>query len=304
MELQQLRYFVHVANYRNFTKAARRCNVAQPSLSQQIKKLETELKSPLFHRQGRNIVLTESGQVLLPRALSILSLHDNTVSELNELAGHCGTVRFGIIQTMAPYVVPYLLDLHREKQAMELPAFEVYEDFTENLIKKLVEGELDFAVMSSPISEPQLMMKVIAHEPFVAVVPSDSKLVRLGTLKLSDLRDGPFLPLSRIHCAGQQIHELCKLGTDKTRTIIQSFQIETILRLVASGGYATVVPLMAMSGEHREGVTQIPLSDKKIQRQITIVQHPDRYQSESARKLMKSLSNAIENLVKKHQMRV
>jgi len=294
MELQQLRYFISVADCKNFTKAAQACRVAQPSLSQQIKKLESELNSPLFHRQGRNIILTEPGRLLLPRARSILMLHDNTVAELNERAGNCGIVRFGIIQTMAPYVIPYLLNLHNKTQ---LPDFEVYEDFTENLIKKLTDGDLDFAVMSSPIAEPQLMTKVIAREPFVAVVPSSSNLTRAKKLQLSDLRSKTFLPLSRIHCAGQQIHELCKLGTYRPHTALKSFQIETILRLVAHGDYTTVVPLMAMSGEHREGVTQIPLTDKKIQRDITLVQHPDRYQSPSSLKLTSCLTTAIHELI-------
>lgn len=296
MELQQLRYFVGVANCKNFTKAAKLCNVAQPSLSQQIKKLEAEVKSPLFHRQGRNIVLTESGRMLLPRAQSILTLHDNTVSELNELAGDCGTVRFGIIQTMAPYVIPYLLDLHKKTA---LPAFEVCEDFTDNLLKKLLDGELDFAVMSSPIMESQLMTKVIAREPFVAVAPSNSCLAKLNELKLSDLSEETFLPLSRIHCAGQQIYELCKLNIHSKHVIFQSSQIETILRLVECGNYVTVVPLMAMSGGIREGVIQIPLSDKRIRREITLVHHPDRYQSQSTLKLTKCLSNAISSLVER-----
>lgn len=294
MELHQLRYFISVAACKNFTKAARLCRVAQPSLSQQIKKLESELKSPLFHRQGRNIILTASGQQLLPRAQSMLALHDNTVVELLEMAGHCGVVRFGIIQTMAPYVIPYLLDA---QNTTRLPAFEVFEDFTENLLRKLMEGELDFAVMSSPIAEPQLMSKVIAREPFVGVVPSDSDLVAFPKLKLSDLRSKMFLPLSRVHCAGQQIHELCKLGTYRPHTALQSFQIETILRLVARGDYTTVVPLMAMSGEPREGVTQLPLADKRIQRDITLVQHPDRYMTQSAQQLIQSLTAAIHAII-------
>ena len=294
MELQQLRYFVSVANCKSFTRAAKLCNVAQPSLSQQIKKLESEVKSPLFHRQGRTIVLTEPGRMLLPRAQSMLTLHDNTVSELNELAGNCGTVRFGIIQTMAPYVIPYLLDLNKKTAP---PSFEVYEDFTDNLLKKLLDGELDFAVMSSPIVESQLMVKIIASEPFVAVVPSYSKLAMLDELKLSDLSGSTFLPLSRIHCAGQQIYELCKLNTYSKHTILQSSQIETILRLVARGNYVTVVPFMAMSGAAREGVTQVPLNDKRIRRDITLVHHPDRYQSQSTRRLTKCLSDAISSLI-------
>ena len=293
MELQQLRYFVSVAELKHFTKAAKACRVAQPSLSQQIKKLEAELGSPLFHRQGRNIVLTECGHALLPRAQMMLSLHDNTVAEMNDIGAHFGTVRFGIIQTMAPYVIPYMLNLHRQNG---LPNFEIHEDFTENLLQKLSDGQLDFAVMSSPIVATNLLAKVIAREPFVAVVPSGSELTKLKKLKLSDLKRKTFLPLSRIHCAGKQIHELCKLADYQQQVTLQSFQIETILRLVSCGDYTTVVPLMAMSGGERPGVVQLPLANASIQREITIVQHPDRYQSKASRELMNSLSAAIRDL--------
>lgn len=294
MEIQQLRYFISVVNCKNFTRAAKECNVAQPSLSQQIKKLEDELKAPLFHRQGRNIFLTEAAHALLPRAQSILSLHDNAIGEFNDMAGASGIIRFGVIQTMAPYVIPHLLALH--KKAV-LPAFEAHEDFTENLIKLLNEGTLDFAIMSSPIPEESLMGKVVAQEPFVAVIPSRHKLAKRTKITLEEIEGEDFLPLSRIHCAGQQINDLCHLNTLKVRTAFQSSQIETILRIVSQGNGITVLPQMALSGPKRAGITRVALNHPEIQRDITLVHHPDRYLSKATHTLIEHLCDTINNLL-------
>ncbi|MFI5336450.1 MAG: LysR family transcriptional regulator, partial [Opitutales bacterium] len=106
MEFYQLRYFAAVAETGNFTKAAARCNISQPSLSQQIINLEEELGKKLFHRLGRKISLTPAGQVLLERSRRILVEMDNTVKELSEDPNVGQRVAVGAIPTLAPYLLP------------------------------------------------------------------------------------------------------------------------------------------------------------------------------------------------------
>lgn len=168
MEIQQIRYFLAVAELRNFTRAAERCHVAQPSLSQQIKKLEGELGGPLFHRMGRQILLTEQGKLLEAKAKQIMMAHENAIQEVSDSFSSGGHVNFGAIMTIAPYLIPSLL---KAIPAEQHAALRIEENFTEALIEKVRRGRLDFAIMSSPVSEPDLMVRVLGRERFVAVMP-------------------------------------------------------------------------------------------------------------------------------------
>lgn len=290
MELQQLRYFTQVAHFHNFTRAAQACRVAQPSLSLQIQKLEQQLGGPLFHRQGKRTVLTELGTVLLPQAIKILQLHEDTLNAANEHVGKGGMVRFGAILTIAPYLIPKLF---QGDQAQPLPQCEVFEDFTENLLRKLKHGELDFAIMSTPVNEPGLLVKVIAQEPFVALLPKAHPLSRKRSLKLEDIYKHPFLPLSQIHCAGQQISELCQFSQAQMQTTFKSTQIETILRLVAQGAGITILPKMAVADLQRKDVITRTISHQPMSRDIALVHHQDRYLGKSTHTIIKRIQTTL-----------
>src|SRR6266704_3499872 len=109
MELHQLRYFTAVADLGSFTKAAQRCLVAQPSLSQQIIKLEKELGQPLFERLGRTVRLTDAGGMLLDQAVTILASVEDAKSRVSEAIQEGGTVSVGAIPTVAPYFLPPII---------------------------------------------------------------------------------------------------------------------------------------------------------------------------------------------------
>ncbi|MDP0499175.1 MAG: LysR family transcriptional regulator [Verrucomicrobiales bacterium] len=285
MEFQQIRYFLAVAELHNFTRAAERCNVAQPSLSQQIKKLENELGGPLFHRLGRKVVLTEQGELLEPSARRILLEHDNAIDRLGDSFSRGGTVAFGATLTIAPYLIPGLLEKIGNERVLEL---RIEENFTEKLLEKVRAGTLDFAIMSSPVDEPDLLVKVIGKESFVAVMPRGHRLMDQQEVGLSDILAEPFLELSHIHCAGQQINEICNMNAGVKNTVFLSSQIETIRRLVREKQGVTILPRMAVrSADDELGVKEI--SGAKLEREITLVQHPDRYLTKSARGLIELL---------------
>lgn len=285
MEIQQIRYFLAVAELRNFTRAAERCNVAQPSLSQQIKKLEQELGGPLFHRMGRRILLTEQGELLVGKAKTILLEHENAIQQVSDSFQNSRTVTLGAIMTIAPYLVPALL---KELGPSECSALRIEENFTEALIEKVRRGRLDFAIMSSPLKEPDLMVQVLGRERFLAVMPINHPLnTRPGKVTLSELVKEPFLELNNIHCAGKQIHEICQLSSGSQNTVFLSSQIETIRRLVIEGRGVTILPRMSLHGHDDLGVKEI--EGLTLEREITLVQHPDRYLSQSAQALLKKL---------------
>jgi len=285
MEIQQIRYFLAVAELRNFTRAAERCHVAQPSLSQQIKKLEQELGGPLFHRMGRRIVLTEQGKLLEGKARTILLEHENAIQQVSDSFQNSQTVTFGAIMTIAPYLVPALL---KELAPVDSSSLRIEENFTEALVEKVRRGRLDFAIMSSPLKEPDLLVQVLGRERFVAVMPLDHPFNnRSRNVRLDELLNEPFLELSNIHCAGKQIHEICQLSTGSQNTVFLSSQIETIRRLVIGGKGVTILPQMSVQGRDELGIKAI--ADLTLEREITLVQHPDRYLSKSAQALLQKL---------------
>lgn len=294
MELQQLRYFRAVTKHRNFSRAAEECNVSQPALSIQIQKLEGEIGAPLFHRQGRKITLTSVGQRLEGRAESLLDLHQSTLDELKDAVHSGGEATFGAILTIAPYLVPYVVG---HAKPADLPPFRMEENFTENLLAKLLEGRLDFALMSTPIDEPKLMVKVIAREPFVLVIPKKHRLAAFEDVSLVEIAKEPFLPLSRIHCAGLQISDFYESCSAMPNTVFASAQIDTILKLVEQGQGVTLLPKMAVIGSLDKSLCYRPIAGAGLEREISLVQHPDRYLSDSVRKLTKLIERYLNDFV-------
>lgn len=294
MEIQQIRYFVRVAEELNFTRAAEVCHVAQPSLSQQIQKLERELGGPLFHRLGRRIRLTDLGEALLPRAERLLQLHKETLHEASERVSGQSKVRFGAILTIAPYLI------HRAAESAAINApdtqLEADEDFTDNLLAKLRDGVLDFAIMSTPVEEAGMLCRVVATEPFIAVLPQSHKLESKKTIRLNELLEEPFLPLSSIHCAGKQISELCSISGAPIRAQVQCSQIETILRMVEQGAGVTILPQMALTQLEGKKLSFRPLEEASPRRDIALVHHQDRYLGPAAQSMIKIVEASVKKL--------
>src|SRR5262245_31268364 len=155
MELHQLRYFVAVADLGNFTRAAERCAVAQPSLSQQIIKLETQLGQPLFERLGRTVRLTDAGRALYGRAVTLLANVEEAPQQVADVSAiQDGTVAVGAILSIAPFLLP---PLAREFQ-IRFPRCHVIitEDVTARVIEGCLRGELDVGVLALPVADAQL----------------------------------------------------------------------------------------------------------------------------------------------------
>jgi len=147
MEIHQLEYFVAITETGSFSRAAQRCNVAQPSLSQQIIKLEHELGQPLFDRLGRMVVITDMGKRLLPRANAILGeLQEIKVELQTELQEGYGTLNVGFIPTVAPFVLPRAI--RRFSQDFPSATLEVHEGLTDELIQKIIAAELEIGITS------------------------------------------------------------------------------------------------------------------------------------------------------------
>src|SRR5262249_46966114 len=186
MELHQLRYFVAVAQTGNFSRAAERCHVSQPSLSQQVLKLERRLGQPLFNRLGRRAVLTDAGRMLLDRATMILAAVDDAERRLR--AGdqvHGGRLGIGATPRIPPHPPPPLLGaLVGRCPRAELIA---REDVTTHLVSAVVVGELDLAIVALPISDEHLQAEVLFSEPLLLAVPPGHALAGRRRVAVEDL---------------------------------------------------------------------------------------------------------------------
>ncbi len=208
MEINQLRYFVAVAELLSFTKAAARCHVSQPSLSQQIQKLELDLGVQLLDRLGRRIKLTDAGDVFYDRATAALdAINDAKTCVQTSLDWQKGAITVGAIHTIAPYLLPDVV--RRLTKRFPLAQVTVEEQLTEELIANCLAGELDVGIVALPIAEQRVRAESLFTEKLVAAVPTDSSLARNSRLTLDDVTSEPFVLLDDMHCLGRQTLQLC-----------------------------------------------------------------------------------------------
>lgn len=269
MELHQLRYFVAAAEAESISRAADRCGVAQPSLSQQIKKLETSLGVSLFDRLGRGVALTDAGCALLPRARRILGAVEEAESNLQvDLDEGAGRLAVGAIPTMAPYLLPRALtQLRREFPRCDIV---VREDFTENLIEAVIDNAIDVAVVSTPIDHDLIDLDVIGVDPLLVCLPTKHPLLSRGGITLRDLRDQPTVTLHEMHCLGQQISGFCAAKRLARNVVCRTTQLSTVLEFVRLGLGVSLIPEMAATHDHNPERGYVKLTRQAPMRDIAL----------------------------------
>jgi len=247
MEMHQLRYFTAVARTGNFTRAAEICHVAQPSLSQQIKKLEDELGERLILRlPGGKSRLTPAGEVLLGRANRILAEAQGAIDELRDRQKTVsGTVRTGAIPTIAPFLVPEaLLAFNRQYPDVELI---VHEATTEQLLRQLERNELDFVLVSPPLPGGPWRTDSLGEEPLFLVAPENSRLLQEPAPALDDLKEEEFILMREGHCLTGQVVRFCKMADFRPRVRFLSAQVETLKAMVRAGAGVSLLPAIAIA---------------------------------------------------------
>ena len=279
MELHQLRYFVAVAETGSFTRAAAREGVTQPTLSEQVIKLEKALGKRLFDRLGRSVVLTDPGHDLLGRAQSILAAVGEAERAVRDSA-EGGRLRVGAIPTIAPYLLPAAVT----RFAAKFPGVQLHlqEDRTERLLADLLAGDLDLGVMALPVRDDRLHVEKLFAEPLVMALPAGHRLARKAEVKLADVVDEPFILLDDVHCFGDQVLSFCRRGGLEPRVVCRGEQIATLLAMVATGSGVSVVPQMA-AGDDSPGRVYRPLGKPTPTRTLCAVWHKQRYRPPSVR---------------------
>lgn len=244
MEMHQLRYAVAVSRSGNFSRAAEQCHVSQPSLSQQILKLEEELGERLFDRTKREARPTRHGEVFLQRAVRILEEVDAAKREAeNAKKLFSGTVTVGVIPTIAPYLLPGVTAAFMKR----FPGVEVViqEETTARLLKLLHAYEVDLAVLSKPFEQERLEVRTLFAEELLIALPPGHQLARKRSLRPCDLEGERLIVMQQEHCLGDQVLGFCTRGDLRPRISFRSAQLETLQSLVHAGMGISLVPSMA-----------------------------------------------------------
>jgi LysR family hydrogen peroxide-inducible transcriptional activator len=252
MNLRDLRYFVALADTRHFGKAAERSFVSQPTLSAQIKKLETYLGVQLIERQPRKVTLTEMGARILPLARSILQESDEIVSlARNDHDPLSGKLKVALIPTIGPYLLP----LVARKLRKQLPLLKVmlYEYQTQPLLEKLRAGDIDLGILALPVPLDGLEARPLYDEDFTLAVPSNSPLAKRSSVKIDDLSGETLLLLEDGHCLRDQALDVCSRIDVKESEDYRATSLETLRQMVAAGLGITLLPKLATRGPFGSG---------------------------------------------------
>jgi LysR family transcriptional regulator, hydrogen peroxide-inducible genes activator len=289
MQIHQLRYFCAVARTGSFTRAAQHEHLAQPSLSQQVRKLEDELGTRLFDRLGRTVRLTQMGEAFLPRAEAILRQVAAAKLEVQEMAGvEQGKLVIGAIPTIAPYFLPSCL----ASFARKFPRVQVsvVEEVTNELLNRIQEGAIDVALLALPVPATHCLSRELFRERLYVAVPQSHRLSSLAWIHLSQIENDPFLLLKEGHCFRENTLAACGRARLHPNVVFESGQFTTILAMVAAGTGVSVVPEMAV--DQREGCRFIPLADESAFRRVGIVQLKQRFRSRVQRAFLEHLQQS------------
>ena len=285
MDFQQLRYFVTVADEASFSRAAARLGVAQPSLSQQMKKLEAEVGRPLLDRLPPRVVPTQAGERLLTRARQFLAAVADARRQMGESDGAvAGPLVVGAIPTIAPFVLPRVLRaMSAAHPAVQL---RVVEDVTARLVEMVERGELDVAVLSGVDGARTLHAEKLAEEPLRLLVPADHRLARRRRRSASwaDLERERFLVLHEMHCLSGQVSRVCERVRLRPPVVMRGAHLFTIAAMVSAGLGVSVVPHLMAEGDFTAGrCAYVRFAKDPPKRDITAAWSLLRYRTNAAR---------------------
>jgi DNA-binding transcriptional LysR family regulator len=295
MKLHQLEYFVAVAETGTFTRASARCNVSQPSLSQQIINLERELGQKLFHRLGRKAVLTEAGSVFLERARRILFEVESASKELADGPGFARRITVGAIPTVAPYLLPTLIRRSRERHPNL--QVDIRENFRNSLVAGVIEGELDLAIVATQVKDPRISVEPLLREPLKLVVGKDHPLASRERVLTKDLEGETFVMLGSSSSLAQQVQSFCGDHHFQPRIGFRCSQVATVKALVETGVGVSILPRVAETPDDRSSLAYVSLADTSPVREIVVIRHQLRYQSRGAEEFLKLLREMAAELV-------
>lgn len=276
VDLDQLRYFLRVAERQSFTRAAEDLRISQPALSRSIQKLEDELRQPVFERRSRSVALTDAGMLLQARAQQVLTILEDTRAEITD-DGQSGRVRVGAIPTIAPFFLPDVL--RRFSREFPRASLIVQEHTTDALLKALTQGELDLAILALPVPARYLDVEELFEEELLLVLPPDHALVHQEKIRLSDVEPYPFVLLDEAHCLSDTIVSFCRQRSFQPVAVERTSQLAMVQELVALSHGVSLIPAMARRLDLSDRRVYRSLTGRKPTRTVAVAWNPYRFQS-------------------------
>lgn len=251
LSIRQLQYVVAVADTLGFRRAAERCHVSQPTLSAQIREVEGVLGVQLFERDRRRVVVTRAGEALVRRARKVLVDVDDLLSEAKRARDpFVGTLRLGVIPTIAPYFLPEIT----EGVAAKYPKLRLVfrEEKTSDVMREIGEAELDAGLVALEADIGECASAVVTKDPFVLALPKGHPLAKKSKIALSDLDDLSLLLLDDGHCFRDQALAACS-KTGVREAAFRATSLATLSQMVSAGAGVTLLPKLAVDVENRRG---------------------------------------------------
>lgn len=245
MTITQLQYALALAEHRNFTLAAEKCFVTQPTLSMQIQKLEEELEVLIFDRTKKPIQLTQVGEKIIEQARRIVNESERIQDIIDIQKGFVGgDFKLGIIPTVMPTLLPMFLNTFIKKYPKVNLIIE--EKNTAEIIRKLKNGYLDVGILATPLEDENIIEKVLYYEPFVGYIPQNNSLFHKEKIHPDDLDSNDLLLLEDGHCFTEGVLNICKTKFEKNsdKFELKSGSFETLIQLANEGLGVTLLPYL------------------------------------------------------------
>lgn len=284
MELRQLQYVVQIAAEKNFSRAAEKLHIAQPSLSQQLSKLEKEIGVRLFQRSTNSVQLTYAGQLFVEKAQKVLDLIEQMKQEMEDISQvRKGKLTIGSLPITGSHILPKVLPVFKQ----HYPEIEVVliEETSSQLEMLTAQGVTDLTLLSLPIEEKTLDYRVLVEEEIWLAVPPNHRFALHGSNKpiaLEQLRQEPFILLKKGQGFRQIALDLCKQAGFSPHIVFESSNIETIQSLVAADmGIAFVPRMVARNKQNSDSPHYLPIVGRPS-RTLVIAHRKNRYLSKAA----------------------
>ncbi|BBH19671.1 putative HTH-type transcriptional regulator YcgK [Paenibacillus baekrokdamisoli] len=294
MEFRQLQYVIQIAKEKNFSRAAEKLHIAQPSLSQQLSKLEKEIGVLLFRRTTNSVELTHAGSVFVAKAQGILDNIEQLKQELDDLAHmRKGKLVVGSLPITGSHVLPLVLPVFGKLY----PEIEVVlvEDSSSRLEQLTASGQTDLSLLSLPLEDPSLEWVPIIDEEICLAVPPEHPLVKTNEpVRIADLASEPFIVLKKGQGFRQIAIELCSSAGFEPRIVFESSNIETVQSLVAAGMGIAFVPKMMTRAKWSEFIPiYLPFAAPVPSRTLVIASRKGRYLSKAAEAFIETMKNTV-----------
>ena len=296
MTITQLYYVLAVAEQQNFTKAAEKCFVTQPTLSMQIQKLEDELDILIFDRSKKPIELTDIGRKIVNQAKNIVNESNRIQDIVDQQKGFIGgEFKLGIIPTVMPTLLPMFLKSFIKKHPKI--KLKIEELNTQEIISQIKEGHLDAAIVSTPLEEEQIKERVLYYEPFVGYIPKHHRLHNKGKLNVADLEIDDMLLLEDGHCFRDGVINLCKAFKNHKddQFQLESGSIETLIKLSDEGLGMTLLPYlhtMDLNEKAKENLHYF--NEPSPAREVSIIYH----KSELKMQIIEAMQSVISGIIR------